>query len=79
MPSCMLETPDTGDNIEIKKGLIFKDLPTLRRWLQEYSVKHKRPFKVRTFVCRATLHSCVRGDGLELEGTCPQEEGKWKV
>jgi hypothetical protein len=27
----LLETPDTGDNIEIKKGLIFKDLPALRR------------------------------------------------
>jgi hypothetical protein len=33
--------------MEIRKGLLFKDLHTLRRWLQEYSVKRKRPFKVR--------------------------------
>jgi hypothetical protein len=26
--------------------MVFKDLPTLRRWLQEYSVRCKRPFKV---------------------------------
>jgi hypothetical protein len=43
----LLEAPDNADNIEIKKGLILKDLPTLRRWLQEYSVNHKRSFKVR--------------------------------
>ena len=36
-----------GDVIESMKGLVFRDLPTLRRWLQEYSVKRKRPFKVR--------------------------------
>jgi hypothetical protein len=43
----LLEAPDNVDSIEIKVGLIFKDLPTLRRWLQEYSVDRKRPFKVR--------------------------------
>jgi hypothetical protein len=26
----LLEAPDNADNIAIKKGLIFKDLPTLR-------------------------------------------------
>jgi hypothetical protein len=35
----LLEAPEAGDSMEIKKGLTFKDLPTLRRWLQEeYSV-----------------------------------------
>jgi len=43
----LLEAPDNADSIEIKVGLLFKDLPTLRRWLQEYSVNRKRPFKVR--------------------------------
>jgi hypothetical protein len=42
----LLEAPEAGDSMEIKKGLLFKDLPTPRRWLQEYSVKRKRPFKV---------------------------------
>jgi hypothetical protein len=29
----LLEAPDNADIIEIKVGLLFKDLPTLRRWL----------------------------------------------
>jgi hypothetical protein len=29
----LLEAPDSGDSMEIWKGLLFKDLPTLRRWL----------------------------------------------
>jgi hypothetical protein len=43
----LLEALDNVDSIEIKVGLLFKDLPTLRRWLHEYSVNHKTPFKVR--------------------------------
>jgi hypothetical protein len=43
----LLEAPKAGDSMEVRKGLIFKDLPTLRRWLQEYSMKRKRPFKVQ--------------------------------
>jgi hypothetical protein len=34
----LLEVPEAGDRMEIKKDHLFKDLPTLRRWLQEYSV-----------------------------------------
>lgn len=30
----LLEALDNADNIEIKVDLLFKDLPTLRRWLQ---------------------------------------------
>ena len=30
-----------GDVVESMKGIVFRDLPTLRRWLQEYSVKRK--------------------------------------
>jgi hypothetical protein len=43
----LLEAPEAGDSMKIKKDLLFKDLPTLRRWLQEYYVKRKIPFKVR--------------------------------
>jgi hypothetical protein len=43
----LLEAPDNADSIKIKVGLLFKDLPTLRRWLQEYFVNRKRSFKVR--------------------------------
>jgi hypothetical protein len=43
----LLEALDNADSIEIKVGLIFKDLPTLSRWLQEYFVNRKRSFKVR--------------------------------
>jgi hypothetical protein len=42
----LLEALEVGDSVEIQKGMVFKDLPTLRRWLQEYSVRRKRPFKV---------------------------------
>jgi len=43
----LVEAPEVGESVEIQKGMVFKDLPTLRRWLQEYSVRRKRPFKVR--------------------------------
>jgi hypothetical protein len=56
----LLEAPENAGSIEIKVGLLFKDMPTLRRWLQEYSMNRKRPFKVR-LVCTTSLHSCVRG------------------
>jgi hypothetical protein len=31
----LLKAPEVGDSVEIQKGMVFKDLPTLRRWLQE--------------------------------------------
>jgi hypothetical protein len=42
----LLEVPEAGDSMKIQKGMVFKDLPTLRRWLHEYFVRRKRPFKV---------------------------------
>jgi hypothetical protein len=49
--------------MEIRKGLLFKDLPTLIRWLQEYSVKHKIPFKVRhSYVERRYTVVCEKAD-----------------
>jgi hypothetical protein len=53
----LLEAPKAGDSVEIHKGMVFKDLPTLRRWLQEYSVRCKRPFKVMHsyMECRYTV------------------------
>ena len=29
----LLEAPEAGDSMEIQKGMVFKDLHTLRRWL----------------------------------------------
>jgi hypothetical protein len=59
----LLEAPDNADSIEIKVGLIFKDLPTLRRWLQKYFVNHKRPFKVRhSYVQRCYTVVCDVSD-----------------
>jgi hypothetical protein len=68
----LLEDPDNTDSIEIKVGLLFKDLPTLRRWLQEYSVNHKRSFKVRLdhHSCRTlpqlSYHSSHHVDGVHV-------------
>ena len=45
----LLEALEAGDSVEIQKGMVFKDLSTLRRWLQEYFVRRKKPFKVRHF------------------------------
>jgi hypothetical protein len=59
----LLEAPEADGNVEIQKGLLFKDLPTLRRWLQEYSVRHKRPFKVRhSFMDRRYTVVCEKDD-----------------
>jgi hypothetical protein len=77
----LLEAPDNADSIEIKVGLLFKDLPTLRRWLQEYSVNRKRSFKVRhsyaqrryTVVCEVSecnWRVCARRQ---------KETGKFKI
>ena len=42
---------------------MFRDLPILRRWLQEYSVKRKRPFKVRhSYVQRRYTVVCDKAD-----------------
>jgi hypothetical protein len=43
----LLEAHEADDSVEIEKGTVLKDLPALRRWLQEYSMRRKRPFKVR--------------------------------
>jgi hypothetical protein len=77
----LLEAPDNVDSIEIKVGLLFKDLPTLRRWLQEYSMNRKWPFKVRhsyaerryTVVCEVSecnWRVCARRQ---------KETGKFKI
>jgi hypothetical protein len=59
----LLEAPEAGDNVEIQKGMVFKDLPTLRRWLQEYSVRRKRSFKVRhSYVERCYIVVCEKAD-----------------
>jgi len=37
----LVEAPKAGDSVEIQKGMVFNDLLTLRRWLQDYSVRRK--------------------------------------
>jgi hypothetical protein len=64
----LLEALDNADNIEVKKGLIFKDLTTLRQLLQEYSVNRKRPFKVR--------HSCAQR---RYTIVCEVSDCNWRV
>jgi len=61
----LLECREHGDDevLEVKKGIIFRDLPTLRRWLQEYSVKWKRPFRVKhSYVQRRYTVVCDKGN-----------------
>ena len=59
----LLEAPDVGDSMEVRKGLVFKDLTTLKRWLQEYAVKRKRPFKVtHSYVERRYTVVCKKND-----------------
>jgi len=57
----LLECREHGDDevLEIKKGIVFRNLPTLRRWLQEYSVKRKRNFRVKhSYVQRCYIVVC---------------------
>ena len=59
----LLEAPEAGDNVEIQLGMVFMDLPTLKRWLQKYSVRRKRPFKVsHSFVERRYMVVCEMED-----------------
>ena len=47
----LLDAPEASPSIEIEKGRAFQNLPALKRWLQQYAVLRKRPYKV--------LHSYV--------------------
>ena len=42
----LLEAHEAGPNMVIENGRVFKDLPTLKRWLQAFVVIRKRPYKV---------------------------------
>jgi len=64
----LLDAPDVGDNMQVRKGLVFKDLTTLKRWLQEYAVKRKRPFKV--------THSYVEW---RYTVVCEKNDCNWRV
>ena len=59
----LLEPHEPGDRSEIAKGLLFKDLASVRKWLQEYSVKCKRPFRVgHSYVNRRYTVVCEKTD-----------------
>jgi hypothetical protein len=77
----LLEALDNTNNIEIKNVLIFKDLPTLRRWLQEYSVNRKRPFKVRhSYAQRCYIVVCEVSDcNWRVCARKQKEIGKFKI
>jgi hypothetical protein len=34
----LLDDPEASHGMVIEKGLVFNDLPTLKRWLQHYAV-----------------------------------------
>ncbi|XP_039842622.1 uncharacterized protein LOC120702766 [Panicum virgatum] len=58
----LLEPHETGDRSELAKGLLFKDLASVCKWLQEYSMKRKRPFRVvHSYVnrCYTVVHFYV--------------------
>ena len=56
-----------GPNMVIEKGRVFKDLPTLKRWLQAFAVIRKRPYKVfysyaeRRYTVVCDKERCHRG------------------
>jgi hypothetical protein len=52
----------------IEKGRVFKDLPAWKRWLQQFAVIHKRPYKV--------LHSYAER---RYTVVCDKEQCQWKV
>jgi hypothetical protein len=47
----LLDAPEVSHVMVVEKGLVFNDLPALKRWLQHYALIRKRPYKV--------LHSYV--------------------
>ena len=52
-----------GTVLELAKGLLFKDLASVRKWLQEYSVKRKRSFRVvHSYVNRRYTVVCEKAD-----------------
>ena len=77
----LVEVPEPGDSVEIQKGMVFKDLHALRRWLQDYSVRRKRPFKVRhSYVERRYTVVCEMADCNWRVCACKQKAtGKFKI
>jgi hypothetical protein len=64
----LLEAPEASDSVQIQKGMVFKNLPTLRRWLHEYFVIRKRPFKV--------MHSYIER---QYTVVCEMADCNWRV
>lgn len=56
----LLKALEANVNMKIHKGLVFKDFPTLRRWLCEYSIKHKKTLQGVVFICGGAVHGCVQ-------------------
>ena len=55
----LLEAPEAGPNMVIENRRVFKDLPTLKRWLQAFVVIRKETLQGIAFICGAPLHICV--------------------
>jgi hypothetical protein len=62
------EALEARPSMEIEKGRVFNDLPTLKRWLQAFTVIRKRPYKV--------LHSYVKR---RYTVVCDKECCPWRV
>jgi hypothetical protein len=77
----LLDAPEAGPSMAIQKGLVFKDIEALKRWLQQYSVIRKRPYKVlHSYAQRRYTVVCDKAN-------CPwrvcariqKVTGKWKI
>ena len=64
----LLEAHKVGPNMVIDNGRVFKDFPTLKRWLQAFTVIRKRPYKV--------LHSYAERHYIVV---CVKERYPWRV
>jgi hypothetical protein len=64
----LLDAPEAGPTMMNEKGQIFKDLNALKRWLQHYTVLHKRPYRV--------LHSYKKH---RYTVVCDKDQCPWRV
>ncbi|KAL6645469.1 hypothetical protein ACP70R_017077 [Stipagrostis hirtigluma subsp. patula] len=73
--------PD-AESETIRKGMRFDSLPQLKLWMQDYSVRHHRPYNVAHSDCkkRYTIR-CQRGCGWGVWARpVPRDSlGRWKV
>jgi hypothetical protein len=77
----LLGAPEARHDMVIEKGLVFNDLPALKRWLQHYTVIRKRPYKVlHSYAERRYTVVCDKeGCNWRVRGRKQKLTGKWKI